>query len=126
MNLELVRGLNGGATYENTLVMRSSPATGGSHAGSHTDEQPSGAPDSAGQPEKTSRRSRTVPNGIVSLTTARAILGMASRRRRAGDQVAWLPGWPVGPTREVELSGDTRYSVRNLPTRELLDAVTVR
>jgi hypothetical protein len=43
--------------------MRSSLAADGSHAGSHTDEQPSDAPYSAEQPKKTSRRSRTVPNG---------------------------------------------------------------
>ena len=35
----------------------------GSHAGSHTDEQPSHDPDPPGQPEGTSPRSRTDLNG---------------------------------------------------------------
>jgi hypothetical protein len=59
---EARRPLNPRATHQNTLVMRSSPATKGSHAGSHTNEQPSVAPDSAGQPKKRSRRSRTGPD----------------------------------------------------------------
>src|ERR1700760_715375 len=43
-------------------VLRAGRAVG-SHAGSHTDEQPSDDPDPPGQPEETSPRSRTDLNG---------------------------------------------------------------
>ncbi len=61
--LKLARTLSPRATHQNTLVMHSSPTTNGSHAGSHTDEQPSEASDPSGQPEETRPRSRTDPYG---------------------------------------------------------------
>src|SRR5450755_722302 len=80
------------ADYEPRMLLKtisSAPAArrAGSHAGSHTDEQPWDAPDPYGQPGETSPRSRTDLNGaerprwyLRIRRSAKSLQGRSSRR----------------------------------------------